>query len=142
MVFQYFSINYLNTSTHLAGCPGGPDPCPSSMQCICTLKFLNQFGKSALKNQLKKPKNPPKRSTSSILLKFFNATLTSAGQKNAKLIFEKIHLIRKLKFRIFDSMAVILYLSFHMLSIFGSFTIFSFTFFENLKTILLLNLLI
>ena len=27
----------------------------------------------------------------------------SAGQKNAELIFENVHLIRKLKFRIFNS---------------------------------------
>ena len=38
----------------------------------------------------------------------------SAGQKNAELILEKLHLIRKLKFRIFNSMAVIFYLSFHI----------------------------
>ena len=75
------------------------------------LKFL-------LKNQFKKRMNPSRRCTTSILLKFFNATLTSAGQKNAELIFEKLHLIRKLKFRIFNSMAVIFYLSFHMLSYF------------------------
>ena len=47
-------------------------------------------------------------------IELFNATLTSAGQKNAELIFEKLHLIHKLKFRIFNSMAVISYLSFHM----------------------------
>ena len=82
----------------------------------CALKFLNQFRRSALKNQFKKRENPSKRCTNSIFLKFFNATLTSAGQKNAELIFEK--LIRKLKFRIFNSMAVIFYLSFHMLSYF------------------------
>ena len=60
----------------------------------CVLKFLNQFRRNALKNQLKKQKNSSKRWTNSILLKFFNATLTSAGQKNAELIFEKVHLIR------------------------------------------------
>ena len=45
----------------------------------------------------------------------------SAGQKNAELIFEKLHLIHKLKFRIFNSMAGIFCLSFHMLSYFRSF---------------------
>ena len=44
--------------------------------------------------------------------------LRSAGQQNRELIIEKRHLIRKLKFRIFNSMAVIFYLSFHMLSYF------------------------
>ena len=38
-----------------------------------------------------------------------------AEQKHAKLIFAKLHLIRKLKFHIFNSVAVILYLSFTML---------------------------
>ena len=41
----------------------------------------------------------------------------SAGQKNAELILEKLHLIRKLKFRIFNSMAVILYFLFHMFQV-------------------------
>ena len=80
----------------------------------CALKFFNQFRCNILKNQFKKRNNPSKRGTNSILLNFFNATLTSAGQKNAELIFEKLHLIHKLKFRIFNSMAVISYLSFHM----------------------------
>ena len=40
------------------------------------------------------------------------------GQKNTELIFEKLNLIRKRKLRIFDSMAVTFYLSFHMLSYF------------------------
>ena len=31
----------------------------------------------------------------------------SAGPKNVKLTFEKLHLIVKLKFRIFNSMAVV-----------------------------------
>ena len=83
----------------------------------CALKFLNQSRRNALKNQFKKRKNPSKRCTNSILSKFFNATLTSAGQKNAELFFEKLQ-IRKLKLRIFNSMAVIFYLSFHMLSYF------------------------
>ena len=93
----------------------------------CALKFLNRFRRNSLKNQFKKRKNPSKRCINSILLKFFNATLKrilmnvewkSAGQRNAELIFEKLHLIRKLKYRNFNSMAVILYLSFHMLSYF------------------------
>ena len=41
----------------------------------CALKFLNQFGRNTLKNQFKKRKNPSKRCTNSIFLKFFNATL-------------------------------------------------------------------
>ena len=49
-------------------------------------------------------------------LEVYNATLTSAGQKNAELMLEKLHLIRKLKFRIFNSMTVIFYLSFHILA--------------------------
>ena len=40
----------------------------------------------------------------------------SAGQKNAELFFEKQHLICKLKFA--NSLAVILYFSFHNLSYF------------------------
>ena len=40
----------------------------------CALKFLNQFRRNPLKNRFKKRKNPSKRCTSSILLKFFNAT--------------------------------------------------------------------
>ena len=43
----------------------------------CALEFFNQFRRNALKNQLKKRKNPSKRYTSSILLKLFNATLRS-----------------------------------------------------------------
>ena len=60
---------------------------------------------------------------------------------NAELIFEKLRLIRKLKFRIFNSMAVIFSI-FHSTCypIFGSFTIFNSTFLEKLKTISLLNL--
>ena len=58
-------------------------------------------------------------------MKFFNATSRrvlmnlekkSAGQKNAELIFEKLHFIRKLKLCIFNFMAVIRYLSFLMSS--------------------------
>ena len=41
-----------------------------------------------------------------------------AGQKNAEFIFEKLHLIHNFKFHIFNSMTIILYLSFHMLSYF------------------------
>ena len=37
---------------------------------------------------------------------------------NAVLIFEKLHLIRKPKFHIFNPMAVIFYLSVHILSYF------------------------
>ena len=42
----------------------------------CALKLLNQFRRNALKNQFKNRKNPSKRCTNSILLKFFNFTLT------------------------------------------------------------------
>ena len=68
-----------------------------------------------------------KWSTNGIILKFFNATLRmvlmnveekSVEQKNAKLIFPKLHLIRKLKFHIFNSMEIILHLYFHILSCF------------------------
>ena len=48
----------------------------------------------------------------------FQPYFNECGKKNAELIFEKLHLIRKLKIRIFNSMAVIFYLSFHMLSYF------------------------
>ena len=44
--------------------------------------------------------------------------LRVAAQKNVELIFDKLHFIRKLKFRIFNSMAVIFYLSFHVLPYF------------------------
>ena len=69
-----------------------------------------------------------------------NVEQKSAGQKNAELFFEKLHLICKLKFltpwQLFFIFHSICYL------IFGSSTIFNSTFFENLKTISLLNLLI
>ena len=48
-----------------------------------------------------------------------NVEQKSAGQKNVELIFEKLHLIRKFKLRILNSIAVFFYLSFHMLSYFG-----------------------
>ena len=56
----------------------------------------------------------------------------SAEQKKSKLIFAKLYLIRKLKFHIFNSIAVILYLSLRSLYYLR----------ENLKAILLLNLFI
>ena len=108
----------------------------------CALKFLNQFRRNALKNQFKKRKNPSKRCTNSILFKFFNATLTIAGQKNEELIYKKLRLIRKLKFSIFNSMTAFSIFHSTCYPIFGSFTIFNSTSFENLKPILLLNLLI
>ena len=61
-----------------------------------------------------------------------NVEEKSAEQKNAKLIFAKLYLIRKLKFHIFNSIAVVLYLPLRLLYYFR----------ENLKTISLLNLLI
>ena len=69
-----------------------------------------------------------------------NLEKKSAGQKNAELIFEKLHFISKLKFLTPWQ----LFFIFHSICypIFGLFTIFNSTFFENLKTILLLNLLI
>ena len=47
-----------------------------------------------------------------------NVEWKSAEQNNGELIFEKLHLIHKLKFRIFNFMAVIFYLSFRILSYF------------------------
>ena len=47
-----------------------------------------------------------------------NVEEKSTEQKNVKLIFAKQQLIRKLKFRVFDSMADIFYFSFRMLSYF------------------------
>ena len=72
-----------------------------------------------------------------------NVEQKSAGQKNVEFIFEKLRLIHKLKFRVFNSMVVILII-FHSTCypIFGSLRIFNSTFFKNSKTILLLNLLI
>ena len=75
---------------------------------FCALKFLSQFRRNTLKNQFQKRKNTSKRSTNSILSKFFNAILRNI--LSAELIFEKLYLILKFKFRIFNSMAVILYL--------------------------------
>ena len=122
MEFSGHGFNSHSAGAHLVGGWGGVQgvrtPALFRYSPNCALKFLNQFRRNALKNQFKKRKNPSKRCTNSILLKFFNATLTSAGQKNVELIFKKLHLIRKLKFRIFNSMAVIFYLSFHMLSYF------------------------
>ena len=69
---------------------------------IYALKFLNQFRRNTLKSQFKKQKNPSKRCN-----------------QNAELVSEKLHLIRKLNIRIFNSMAVIFYLPFNMLSYFG-----------------------
>ena len=100
------------------GVQGVWTPALSRYSPNCALKFLNQFRRNALKNQLKKQNNPSKRCTNNILLKFFNPTFTSTGQKNVELIFQKLHLIRKLKFSIFNSMVIIFYLSFHMLSYF------------------------
>ena len=97
----------------------------------CAFKFLNQFRRNALKNQFKKRKNLSKRCTKSIFLKFFNTTLRSAGQKNGELIFEKLC---KHKFRIFNSMAVIFYLSFHMLSYFWAIHNLQFHIFRKFKT--------
>lgn len=47
-----------------------------------------------------------------------NVEEKSTEQKNVKLIFAKQQLIRKLKFRVFDSMADIFYFLFRMLSYF------------------------
>ena len=47
-----------------------------------------------------------------------NVEKKSTEQKNVKLISAKQHLIRKLKFRVFDSMADIFYFLFRMLSYF------------------------
>ena len=119
--YRIFTKNKQATGAHLAGGgggPGGPDPCPFSIQSRLCPQILKPIWKKRFENQFKKRKNPSKRYTNSILLKFFNAALTSAGQKNAELTFEKIHLIRKFKVRIFNSMAFIFYLSFHMLSYF------------------------
>ena len=55
----------------------------------CTLKFLNQFRRNALKNQFKKRNNPLKPCTNSILLKFFKATL----RKYTKEWFSPVRLI-------------------------------------------------
>ena len=124
MEFSGHGFNSHSAGEHLAGGGGGGGvqgvrtPALFRYSPNCALKFLNQFRRNALKYQFKKRKNPSKRCTNSILLTFFNATLTSAGQKNVELIFKKLHLIRKLKFRIFNSMAVIFYLSFRMLSYF------------------------
>ena len=100
------------------------------------LKFLNQFSRNALKNQFKKQKNPSKRCTNSILLKFFKVTLTSARQKNAELIFEKLHLICKLTFANLSPWQLFSIFHSACYPIFVSFTIFNSTIFENLKTIL------
>ena len=126
-----FSISitspYIRRTYRGGGLQGVQTPALFRYNPNCALKFLHQFKRNALKNQFKKGKNPSKLCTNNILLKFFNATLRrihmnlewkSAGQKNAELIFEKLHLIRKLKFRIFNSIAVIFYLSFHVLSCF------------------------
>ena len=74
-------------------------------------------------------------------LSLINIEYKSAEQMNPELIFEKPHLIRKLKFRISNSLAVIFFHS-TCYPIFGSFTIFKSIFFENLKTISFLNRLI
>ena len=42
----------------------------------------------------------------------------NAEHNNAELVFDKLHLICKLKLHIFNSMAVIFFFSFHMLSYF------------------------
>ena len=64
----------LSADAHLAGgIQGIRAPALFWYSLNCTLKFLNQFRRNALKNQFKKRKNPSKRSTNSILLKFFDA---------------------------------------------------------------------
>ena len=141
--FYHYKNHYsITTSAHLVGGPGGPDPCPFLIQFKLCPQILKPIRRNTLKNQFKKQKNPSKRCTNSILLKFFNATLTSVRQKNAELIFEKLHLICKLKFHILTPWQLFSIFHSTCYPILGSFTIFNSTFFENLKTILLLNLLI
>ena len=55
------------------------------------------------------------------------------GTKEWKLFFAKLHLIRKLKFRIFNSVAIILYLWFRMLSYFRVIHNLQFYIFRKLK---------
>ena len=67
--------------------------------------------------------------------------LKSVEPMNAELIFEKLHLIRKFKFRVSNSLVVVFFHS-TCYPIFGLFTIFKFMLFENLKTISFLSRLI
>ena len=67
----------LLAGAYLAGVQGVRTPALFRYSPNCALKFLNQFKRYALKNQSKKRKNPSKRCTNNIILKFFNATLRS-----------------------------------------------------------------
>ena len=80
---------------------------------------LNQFRRNPLKNQFKKRKNPSKRCSNNIHLKFFqrdfkNGTNECGIKKVQDKRIRNYFLNFKLTFGIFNSMAVTLYLSFHM----------------------------
>ena len=72
-------VRFINTETgaHLAGGGGVQGVRTPAFFCYnpnYALKFLDQFRRNVLKKQFKKRKNPSKRCTKSILLKFFNIT--------------------------------------------------------------------
>ena len=86
---------------------------------VLSVCALNQFRRNPLKNQFKKRKNPSKRCSNSIHLKFFqrdfkNGTNECGIKKVRDKRIRNYFLNFKLKFGIFNSMAVTLYLSFHM----------------------------
>ena len=89
----------------------------------CALKFLSKFRKNDFKNYLKKWKNPSKRCSNSVFPHYFkNGTneyrIKECGSRENGINFWETALIRRLKYRIFNSMTVILCFSFHMLSYF------------------------
>ena len=67
-----YMFNFSCTGAHLAGGPGGPAPALFCYNPNCALKLLDQFRRNTFKSQFKNRKNPSKRCTKSILLKFFN----------------------------------------------------------------------
>ena len=98
---------------------------------------LNQFRRNPFKNQFKKRKNLSKRCSNSIL-KFFQRDFKNGTYEcGIKAVRDKrirnYFLNFKLKFGIFNSMAVTLYLSSTCNPIFRSFAIFNSTFFESLR---------
>ena len=102
---------------HLGDGSECPDPFSFFIQSQLCPQIL-QFGRNALKIQFQKRKNSSKRCTNGILLKFFNTTLRrtlKCGTKECGINFWETTFDSKLKFHIFNSMAAISHLSFHML---------------------------
>ena len=73
--FDLFLDTNTQARTYSGGAQGVQTSAPFLYSPNCVLKFFNQFRRNTLKSQFKKQKNLSKRSTNSILFKFFKATL-------------------------------------------------------------------